>query len=508
MPTRHAQLAAIGLAASLLTAYAPSPAQAATKPITGTLSKAGYRVVSLTPGGAARTVRVGADGRFRVVPKGSVVTLSLVTRKGRYAGPIVVGGGRDRAVLGVEAGTKLGSVQVKSGWAKAKPPTDRIVKAVSARAHEGRPVGAGRYGLVRAKSVNPSGPGLDQDADGVVGAFDIDDDGDLRIDNFERRGTARAFLDHGSDNFWMFSNFKLDIANSVNANSGDTGRIAEVFPGTVGLAIWAPTAPATAELDCLGLTYCSTGGTGEVFTDPRQPSLAFPEDLDADGDGWGDLAGPTGGLQLRPHASPDQIRSGDTFIARVSADGSSPQEERPGVLNFVFTTTPALTSWSFAGGGSGTVSYPVAPNATGTAAFPITAPADSGTVTLTFWRPQRRAVPGEAAHDGFVDIGGLTYVADIPNAPADGMGSPGRGPGTCFTGYTTSDPDAATGTEGIVDTVADRPANPANTLSFTVDLDTCLGEIPWNSGQTISVDIQAKTAYGDNAAQKIYFRRE
>lgn len=495
-----------------LVGIAPAPAQAAARAISGTLSKGGYRVVAVTPGGDARTARVAANGAFRIVPRGPVVTLSLVTRKGRYAGPVVVGGTATRAVIGVEAGAKLGAVRVRPGWARAASvPAGKVVTSMWAKARDRKPVGAGRNGLVRRTSAGTSGAGRDQDGDGVIGAFDIDDDGDLLIDNFERTSAAPAFFAEPSSDFRMFSNFKLDISRSVNANSGNTDLIAAIFPDTVGLAIWAPTSPSTGELDCLGLTYCSTGGTGTVFIDEGGPTVEFPEGRDADGDGWGDLvAGMTGDFQLRPHAPTSAIHSGDTFIARVSSDGVAAQEERPGVLNFVFSTTPALTTWSVAGGGSGSVSYPVGDFAVGTSANPIPVPAGSATVTLTFWRPQRQAVSGESASaDGFVDIGGLTYVADIPNAPSGGAGSPGRGPGTCRSGYTTTDSDAAVGGEGIVDRATDRAAHPANTLSFTLDLDACLaGVATWSSGQSLGVDIQAKTTYGDNAAQKIYFRKE
>lgn len=512
MPVRPARAIAVSAVAAVLTGLiAATPAAAAAKPITGTLTKAGYRVVAVTPGGAARTARVSSNGSFRIVPRGPVVTLSLVTKKGRYAGPVVVGGAAKRVVLGVKAGTRLGTVRVRPGWARAAVPRARTTVSMWARARHGKPVGAGRNGLVRSKAVGTAGVGRDQDSDGVVGAFDIDDDGDLLIDNFERAGVGTSFLAGPGDEFRVFSNFKLDISASVNANGGGTERIPALVRDTVTLAISVPAPPATGELDCLGLTYCSTGGTGRVLGFGGAGS-SFPADLDADGDGMGDLvAGQTGDFQLSPGATPDLIRAGDTFVTRVSPGGGGAQEERPGVLNFVFSTTPALTTYSVAGGTSGTVTYPVPPGATGTMTSPIPVPAGSATVSLTFWRPQRPAVAGESASsEGFVDVGGLTYVADIPNGPAaPGAGSGSAGPGTCRSGYATTDPDATLSGEGIQDRVTDRAASAANTLSFSLDLDACLsGTGTWDTGEVLGVDIQAKTPYGDNAAQKIYFVRQ
>ena len=53
------------------------------------------------------------------------------------------------------------------------------------------------------------------------------------------------------------------------------------------------------------------------------------------------------------------------------------------------------------------------------------------------------------------------------------------------------------------------PANPANTLTFSINLTRCLAAaaITWSSGQTLQVDIQARSSFGDNAAQKVSFRR-
>jgi hypothetical protein len=112
---------------------------------------------------------------------------------------------------------------------------------------------------------------------------------------------------------------------------------------------------------------------------------------------------------------------------------------------------------------------------------------------------------------GFVDIGHLTYSADIPNGPS-APGSPGGGPGAggnCQGKYASTDADATVTSDGVLDKADDRPAAAANTLSFTVDVDACLAtnSVTWPVGDKLGIDIQARAAQGDNAAQKIWFKR-
>jgi hypothetical protein len=112
---------------------------------------------------------------------------------------------------------------------------------------------------------------------------------------------------------------------------------------------------------------------------------------------------------------------------------------------------------------------------------------------------------------GFVDIGHLTYSADIPNGPA-APGLPGGGPGpggNCRGLYASTDPDASVTADGVVDKADDRAAAAANTLSFTVDVDACpaANSVTWPVGDKLGIDIQARATQGDNAAQKIWFKR-
>jgi hypothetical protein len=369
----------------------------------------------------------------------------------------------------------------------------------------------------------------------VPGAFDVDDDGDLLLDNVDKASQrslrqiptlppnpglpvgplnpgqppvgppSPALGAPGPAAFTLFSNLKLDIGLSLNANAGAVtdGQIDDALARWATLAISVP-AGDEVELDCLGLAYCSAGGTGTTLT----ANKPFPGDFDADGDGFGTITrGTTGDFQLHPGATSAEIGSGDSFIHRVTSAGV--ERTAAGTLNYVFSTTPALTSFTTTAG-SGAISYPVAPGGLGTDQNPIPVPAGSP-INLAFWRPQRKAIEGSGEGSAFVDIGHLTYSADIPNGPA-APGRPGGGPGpggNCRGQYASTDADATVTGDGILDKADDRAAAPANTLSFTVDVDACLAanSVTWPAGDKLGIDIQARAAQGDNAAQKIWFKR-
>lgn len=521
------------IVAALVFVSTVAPAAAKLKPISGKLSKPGYTVIALASNGKARAT--AAKGRnFKVTPPAKNVTLHLRSADGVYAGPIVVGAkGKKRAIVGVKAGAKLGVVKILKGYAKPKRKLSKrsVDRAATARAKKGVPLGAGLFGRVKAKTAGAAGQGRDYDGDGLPGAFDVDDDGDLVLDNVETRNATGARISAeplppvppgqnppggappAAERFGMFSNLKLDLSESLNANAGAVtdAQIDAVMSKYQTLAIQV--ASSEAELDCGGLSYCSMGGTGIAMGNGGNPdpANAFPDAFDSDGDGFGLLeAGSTGDFQLLTNAKAGEIGSGDAFVERVRRSGA--ESEVPGILNYVFSTTPALNGWN-EGATAGTVTYPVPAGGAGTAANPIPVSATGDViVAMTFWRPQRKAIPGSGEGSDWVDIGRLKYTADVPNAPAaGGPGAPGaRGPGNCAAStYSTTDANLKVGLDGVEDSSVDRPSVPANTLTFSVNLTQCLAAsaITWSSGQTLQVDIQARSSFGDNAAQKVSFRR-
>lgn len=515
-------------ALSVLGALAlPGAAVAKPSAVSLKLSKPGYKIVALDNAGHA----VKATGtKVKLTPPRSRFTLHLVDAHGNYAGPIVVGGSGAKVIVGLRGGGRLGMVKVKRGYGVAHAPRTARDKTRTARARKGVPMGARVLGRVPGTSAGRAGAGLDADRDGVPGAFDVDDDGDLLLDNVDR-ASARTVLRQaaagppnpnlpvglpslqplgdvaagGAPGFMLFSNLKLDIGSSLNANAGGVtdGQIDDALARYATLAVSVPTGDEV-ELDCLGLAYCSGGGTGTTLEGNKH----FPGDFDADGDGFGTITrGRTGDFQLHPGASSAEIGSGDSFIQRVSTGGV--ETTAAGTLNYIFSTTPALTAFA-TGAGTGTISYPVSPGGPGTDQNPIPVSAGSP-IALAFWRPQRKAITGSDEGSGFVDIGHLTYSADIPNGPAP-PGGPGGGPGPggrCQGQYASTDADATVTSDGVVDKADDRAANPANTLSFTVDVDACLAanSVTWSVGDKLGIDIQARAVQGDNAAQKIWFKR-
>lgn len=112
-----------------------------------------------------------------------------------------------------------------------------------------------------------------------------------------------------------------------------------------------------------------------------------------------------------------------------------------------------------------------------------------------------------------MDIGKSKITIDVPNGPVTngagpGNASGGAGPGNCKpASYSTTDPNLSIVGDGLQDAKADQDADPSNTFTFTVDLTTCLGSTPWNPGDTLSTDLQFRSLYGDNAAQKVCFAR-
>ena len=219
------------------------------------------------------------------------------------------------------------------------------------------------------------------------------------------------------------------------------------------------------------------------------------------------VVGETHDAQIKPGALPDQIGAGDSFL-QTAADGKS----YPGTLNFVFNTAPALKSYQF---DTDTSATPIVYDENGVAVSGMTqqavigVPAGATSVTLTFWRPQRKAGPGETGNvGGWIDIGGLQYRIDLPNAarsPQNGADLPGTHSSWGAYSNASANGVAVTTTpndEGVNDPAADAPSNPANTMTFTLSLTKCFSE--WSSfgpGTEIRLDIEAVSQYGDNAAQ-------
>jgi hypothetical protein len=536
VPTARVRTLAAAVIVLASAAVAPvDAAVAAPRALSGAVANGGqrYTLIALAANGRAKSVVLRRA--FRLVPPAGTVTLHLRDRKGRYAGPVVVGGSRRKVLLGVRAGAKLGRIRVLRGFARARPSRRSIASTVWARARAGVPIGARNFGRVRATTGGRAGRGRDLDRDGVAGAFDIDDDGDLRLDNVDRaarRADASASVADPNDPLhpvWII-NSGLQISciaeqqgltrgtcgYAVNQNAAgpfaadtDFQNLIDVLMKSRGELLFPIASGGTAELDCGGLSYCSLRGSGFFHTRMQK----FPEQFDSDRDGFGTMApvpafqegqdglgvtqtvNPRSVFGLAPLAGAAQVKAGDSYIDRITT--SSGETQQPVTLGSVFGTLPALAAWSDPARAV-TISYPVPTGAEGSEsnAFTVQAGPDGDyRVTLSVWRPQRRAIPNSGEGSGWIDLGGLRYT--VVGKTAEQNRRLWRCPPSAFT---TQDPSFTQTAAGLVDTAPDRLASAANRLTFTVNLSECyrfsnIGQLDTST----TVFVTALSAYGDAA---------
>lgn len=366
-------------------------------------------------------------------------------------------------------------------------------------------------GVVKLKAILASSD--DGDGDGMPDPLDVDDDNDGVMDGYDTSDGSSASSALSAK---VFSNLKLEVSQSLNLYTDADGVLSsselDAAAGQIGLAMQVAGGTTNAtELNCGGLSYCSTGGTG--FAN----NISFPDSVDSDSDGFGTITnGPTGDFQLQPRVTAStQIKGGDTFV-QVVTDASSLETEVPVLLNFVFSTTPAIKTLSM-GGVASSIVYPANPSMSGSTNNPVTAPAGwDGKMTVTAYRPQRPGIP--AAGEGpYVDIGNSKISIDIPNATCNATtsgGCSGNGPGNCpLSSYTTTDPNLSTSGDTLKDTKGDANTDLTNPsaaeLNFVVDVYSCLATrgITFAAGQKVGIDLQFRSDDGDNAAQKFYIRR-
>lgn len=542
--TRRSLIIAVALAAPL----ASTAGAFAAAPVTGTLDKSGYTVVAIATGNGKSVTARHVGRRFRIASPASKMTLQLISPKGRYAGTIVVGTKGSKAIVGIKAGAALGTVKVKSGYATpAKKLAAKYVdSARTATAKKGVPVGARGFGLVprttaketarQAQSPPPPAPlpnqpgapapgpiaggtggvdtskaGGDPDKDGVPSAVDIDANGNGVIDQVDPAAPPVTGVP-------SFSNLFVDLDKTVNVNAepGSAARIDEMMVRDQNLVFM--NVPAGATLDCNGLTWCSPGGTGQIQPassgnryEPGGATTPFPDCCLQPG-GFGLISGTSQGtdrgeFRIFPRATSTAIRSGDTLTMRVP-EGSG-VKEIPGAIGFVFNSVPAVKSWSTATR-SATIAYPVAAGGQGTQANPFVIDSSSLAITLTFWRPQRASITSAGEPAGFMDIGNLRYMIQLPDAP----GATGGGNVQCPAGtLSTGDPNLGIETRGTEtfarDRQPDQPASAANVLTMTVDAGACIAAKGGSTaaGGQFRIHLEGMTpSGGDHANQNLFFR--
>jgi hypothetical protein len=472
-------------------------------PIAGRLSKLGYTLIALADDGRAKVVALNDRTRFQLRPPAKRVTLHLRAPDGTYAGPVVLARAKHgkRVILGLRAGARLGLIKLKGGKGYAKlahrPAKNWIDPALWSRGKNGVPIGNGRnVGLVRSRHAH--GRSADPDLDGVPNPLDIDDDGDLVLDNYDTstgvhssRDAVQALATPHPVPFMSPTTLLPQgstVMSSITANfdgGSSDQQIATYEQSTARIDIlWGGVDPSSAELDCGSLIYCSKNGTGRYVPGPpgSQAPEQFPECCDPDHDGYGSLldSGSTGandfhGMHILSGATSDQERAGDVLIERATRDGAP--VEVASTMGFVFATPPVLASYDDGQGDSGMLSYPrddMGP-------IPVRAgPGGDVILKLRLWRAQRRAIGSEASQGRWMDVGNLDYTV-LPTA-----GPTPNSTTSCPLGsYSDIDPSlaaqtASTGTQlpppggdHLKDLETDQPSDPANSFGYTLNLTSC-----------------------------------
>lgn len=428
------------------------------------------------------------------------------------------------------------TIEVKENWAYATNlldsgflNTSRSKKVADLGETNCKPSSAGTLGLKKVSAVrlgvkhslidafevigdtdndgSPDAEDVDDDNDGFPDTLDIDNDNDGILDNDDSTNSDRPTGGEADSSFWLFSNFHRAFEGSLNVNamSVTSELVDSALTDSGGLAIEVVgEGDFEVELDCGQLSYCKEGGTGRS-KEPYPNGLEFPEELDEDEDGKGEIQpGSTGDFQLATNAPSSEIKGGDVLfqLARISEATT----RYVGMLNFIFHTTPAVKTVT-TGVQTYTVSYPVQPGDRGTQDNCFEVPASGNVeVTITAWRPQRPGIPA-ANESSWMDMGNLRLITNIPNAPGGGGGGPGLCPPSV---YSNIDENMTLIGDGLQDLLGDEPADIGNTFTYTINLTDCFAarSISWTSGQSVMVPIQMMNNYGDNAAQNICFVRQ
>jgi hypothetical protein len=544
---RRGSTAAVSMLIALtILLIAAGSAAAAT--VSGVLKNgAGIQLILVQANGTAKQATIAkASGAFTIRnAKLAGASLNLVRADGSYLGPIVLkaSGAKAYCTIKGSANLKIGTATLKSGYALVKTmPKGRFDTrpAYTAKAVRGKPIGAGKLGRV-ATGVPGGlrGPGGDLDRDGIVGAFDIDVNGNLILDNIDRTGrgssqppasgvpagpkppSARASGQApgpppppGNGEIRMYSSFWLIDVTSINANIPGIPDVDELIDQNLPTSLFLQTelvGQGHATLDGLGNSYLREHSVDDVtypLVNPRGPGT-FDREPATFTNGLLDIADASHRVCIWPGAQVAEIGSGDAYV-ETAQDGT----QYPGSVNFVFNTAPALKSYQFNTDAAATEGVYDADGVRPEGDLLFTVPTGASSVTLTFWRPQRKAVPGETASvGGWVDMGGLWYGLEcVP--PRDT--SSGDLVGTSDVSVAISN-GVANGVPvapslwqgGVLDPAADAPANPANTISFTLDMAKCYSS--WatlDSGTSLQIGLKASGAYGDDASVGLWFELE
>lgn len=516
-----------------------------------TLSAGDFTLVAQTKSHAIRSTPVGTNGKFTFEGVSSSDRISVLYRSNFYS-PLVLAvrsgkslkqfkaaarsrfcrKGNSRVILATKKKSK-GALAIEvdpaislaysksladdlaslAKGASAKAGTDCLPSGISSSSATGMRTAT----LHVSAASDPDGDGvsnetdLDDDDDGVADAFDSDNDDDGIVDDADPENNDK----NATGQLFYFQQLHLDRENSYHP------KIQAVTDAVIdnalrlygGLALEAKSG-VSVELDCggaggsTGLPWCTSGGTGRS-REPYPDGKKFPEELDSDGDGKGDVsAGGTGDMQLLPGATSTQILPGDTFIEEVT-DSSGGLTKYVGVLNSVVLSVPGIVSITTSEG-TYTFDYPALASSIGTYDNPVLVPS-TGEVNATFTvYPPVYNTPG-----GRIVPGVMTLFKQIPNGPctydsiskqcSGGGSGPGLLPGSLYS-------DVSAGwtimSDGVRSNTVDKSVEEATAATYTVNLTGTGGVTGWDAGEYLKVPVQASDSNGTTSAHNVIFRRK
>ena len=271
--------------------------------------------------------------------------------------------------------------------------------------------------------------GGDADDDGLPNAFDVNDDGDTKTDSADLETPAPKVTGDESGactavDFKIFTNFKATqpgFAGTINAyGTGAFLADATTIPKAIGSTmsmVFSPIATVCGS----AVTKSELKGIGVPYAPAEYVSLG---DKCSTGDyqwtiGNGKMCGSSTFSDGYTFSLADLPSGQDTFSMRVTT-ADDKQYEFTASAGFVFVTHPMLLGYQ-AGETKGSIDYSAGtPGPDGTA---VNAPSISLKQTdklkLSFYRPQRLAIDGEPGFGeekpAFYDLGGFTYLPQLPN---------------------------------------------------------------------------------------------
>lgn len=523
--------------------------------------------VGAGPSNASKAIELKTTGANKVRSIAGATVQIVATNGGDYYGPVVVGWKKfsnskpnlnqaNRVYTKLKSTTQttvsLGEVQITNvgrsglqgyGAPKASSTFADVSTAAEVRATNGKPKGVGNYGKSSTASseIGPfaesCGPpplppcggggggdtdpdqtvGGDADDDGVPNAFDVNDDGDSRIDSADAdTPTPQAAPTNeetgqscGAVEYRIFTNFKATqpkFTGSLNAYG--VGDFAATRARSAAAITRTMTMVFSKVMNVCGSNVVKTElkGVGVPYMPSEYTELAETCNT---GDyqfsvGSGKMCG-NGGYDINPggydFAAGGTLPSGqDTFQVRLTtADGN--QYEITSSPGFVFVTHPMLVAYGTDPANLTDVDYSHTTteiDGTGLASDPLITVGASQVLYLEIYRPQRLAFDGELGSD-FYDLGGYKYTPDIPNY-RDGESGPSVG--KCDALTTT---DISSEIEGGLNSDQPVDLSTPRTLILEWDISSCITNrgFSWHTG-AFDFDIQVEPiGPGGNSAQKV-----